>query len=148
MQQTPPERAPASPEARADAVPATLTLPLLQYLSTLAPPASPPLDAPTAATLAPTFLPPGDGALPPSGALRNLVDQLLQDPAVQDALQRALHTVQQDAPNAMQTPGSLSTMRLLQSARPDPPTLDTPEPAHFQAKQQCTPVTTAREMSG
>jgi hypothetical protein len=75
-------------------MPTTLTAPLLQYLSTLTPFPSSPTAILTTDIIATPSLPQGESALPSSGALRSLVDQLLQDDAVRDALQWVFQTAQ------------------------------------------------------
>lgn len=82
MRQPPPDREHVTPEHREDAIPDALATPLLQYLSTLALP--PALGPDTLTPEAPrNGVPPhGDVRVPNTGALRTLVDQLLQDHAV------------------------------------------------------------------
>src|SRR5262245_9427576 len=90
MLQLPPDAEHATAERREDAIPATLATLLLQYLSTLALPSAPPLDTIAPAALRDDLLRQADIHVPSTKALRTLVEQLLQDHTVLDAIQRVL----------------------------------------------------------
>src|SRR5215831_2451644 len=75
-----------------DAIPATLATLLQQYFSTLALPSTPRLDTMTPAALRDDLLRQADAHVPSTKALRTLVEQLLQDRTVLDAIQRVLDT--------------------------------------------------------
>lgn len=128
MQQTPPEDTLASPKHHEGAVPATLTVPLLQYLSTLVLPPSSDPDVHTTEIPGTTFYPQGNSTRLPSSALRSLVDQLMQDPAVRDALERVFHNAEQSVPGRTQTHASPSARYPLQPAHTDHLALDTSNP--------------------
>src|SRR5215471_17043210 len=75
-----------------DAIPATLATLLQQYFSTLALPSTPRLDTMTPAALRDDLLRQADAHVPSTKALRTLVEQLLQDRTILDAIQRVLDT--------------------------------------------------------
>jgi len=133
MRQPPPHGELNTPERREDTIPDALATPLLQYLSTLALP--PALFPDAMSPEAPRDKVPlqADVRGPTTGALRTLVDQLLQDHAVLDALQRVLDTAR------MGNPGE-------QSGAPRRPVVDSHVPADASVKlldtyaQVLTPV--------
>ena len=94
MLQRPSDAEQATSERREDAIPTTLATLLQQYLSTLALPSAPRLDPMTPAALRDDLLRQADAHVPSTKALRTLVEQLLQDHTVLDAIQRVLDTAQ------------------------------------------------------
>jgi hypothetical protein len=92
MLQLPPDAEHATSERREDAIPATLATLLLQYLSTLALPSAPRLDTLPSAASQDDLHRQADAHVPSTKALRPLVEQLLQDHNVLDAIQRVLDT--------------------------------------------------------
>jgi len=67
--------------------------------------------------------------VPTNGALRGLVDQLLQDPAVRDALQRVFHTAQQGSTSASEALAGAPAMSPALPALVDRLSLDATGPA-------------------
>jgi len=94
MLQRPSDAEQATSKRREEDIPTTLATLLLQYLSTLALPSAPRLDTTTPAALRDDLLRQANAHVPSTKALRTLVEQLLQDRTVLDALQRVLDTAQ------------------------------------------------------
>ena len=92
MLQRPSDAEQATAKRREDAIPTTLPTLLLQYLSTLALPSAPRPDTMTPAALRDDLLRQANAHVPSTKALRTLVEQLLQDRTVLDAIQRVLDT--------------------------------------------------------
>jgi len=92
MLQRPSDAEQATAKRREDAIPTTLATLLLQYLSTLALPSAPRPDTMIPAALRDDLLRQANAHVPSTKALRTLVEQLLQDRTVLDAIQRVLDT--------------------------------------------------------
>jgi hypothetical protein len=106
MVQRPADAEQATSERREDVIPATLATLLQQYLSTLALPSAPRLDTMTPAALRDDLLRQADAHVPSTKAWRTLVEQLLQDRTVLDAIQRVLDTARMS--NAGEASGAAS----------------------------------------
>jgi hypothetical protein len=104
-------------------------MPLLQYLSTLTQPPPHCPDARTAEAPDANAPPQEDGRVPTTGALRALVEQLLQDPDVRDAIQRVFHTAQQGSAGALRAPARGPEVSPVLPAVPGPLPLDAHVPA-------------------